>query len=327
MPDAKTAQVANIVAGQLTTQANSTLAAYLTPSQIPSSLIEGFAKSIHPAQIPTTMSGTALALISAGTTINTITQASLLSGNSNFTGTMGFGGPGSLSTSTAMMSGALGSEQTSITGVLGNGELNLSAFAGNTIDAYITPGAEISSAVTSTVIAGSSINYSTSQLGRTSYWSDNVDQLSASSSAYSITADANYSWQYPVVRDPASVVVFETYTNYREVSETLLELRNSPDDAEWKIDNAVYSNSVSVAAALLEKNIPAPQIYSHGSRSVVFGWEHDDKSLYLTVSGTRLSALLSSPDGNVRAEIPGPSIPQAQAFVTAIKASKIIDPA
>ena len=46
----------------------------------------------------------------------------------------------------------------------------------------------------------------------------------------------------------------------------------------------------------MARKFPAPQVFNHGPKSVVFNWTNQAKSLYLTISSEKISALLSSPD-------------------------------
>ena len=105
---------------------------------------------------------------------------------------------------------------------------------------------------------------------------------------------------------------------YREISETLTELSTSQDD-EWHIEGAVYDTSVQVVAALFDKNIPTPNVFSHGPRSVVFNWSDGQKNLYLTVGKCRVWAAVSSASEITnRVELTGPSNNVAGDFLKAL---------
>jgi hypothetical protein len=94
---------------------------------------------------------------------------------------------------------------------------------------------------------------------------------------------------------------------YRELSETLSELSNIQDD-EWHIESEVYDTSIQVAAALLDKNIPTPHVFSHGPKSVVFNWGDGENNLYLTIGKCRLWATVSSASElKARVELTGPT--------------------
>jgi hypothetical protein len=81
---------------------------------------------------------------------------------------------------------------------------------------------------------------------------------------------------------------------YRQLSETLDDLSSSSDDDEWHIDIDVYNTSIQVAAALCDKNIPAPHVFCHGPKSVVFDWHDGNHNLYLTIGKCRLWVAVSS---------------------------------
>jgi hypothetical protein len=107
---------------------------------------------------------------------------------------------------------------------------------------------------------------------------------------------------------------------YEDVSEALSELHSFDVADDWRLDESVYRSSVQVAAALFDKNIPTPTVFSHGPKSVVFNWSGPDNSnLYLTVSATRLSALVSTVHSiTYRAELVGPSFNHANGFFSAL---------
>jgi hypothetical protein len=91
---------------------------------------------------------------------------------------------------------------------------------------------------------------------------------------------------------------------YKEVEEALSELHNLEDGEHWKMDDEVFNTSVQVAAALSERNVAAPGIFSHGPKSVVFTWSRAGDNLYLTVSARHFSVLISSMEGvQYRADI------------------------
>jgi hypothetical protein len=108
---------------------------------------------------------------------------------------------------------------------------------------------------------------------------------------------------------------------YRELSETLNELSTSQDD-EWHIEGEVYDTSIQVAAALFDKNIPTPHVFSHGPRSVVFNWGDGENNLYLTVGKCRLWAAVSSASEiKTRVELTGPTNNVTGDFVKALQQS------
>jgi hypothetical protein len=46
----------------------------------------------------------------------------------------------------------------------------------------------------------------------------------------------------------------------------------------------------------MSNSFPAPRIFNHGPKSVVFNWSKEADNLYLTVSADHVSALISSPE-------------------------------
>jgi hypothetical protein len=87
----------------------------------------------------------------------------------------------------------------------------------------------------------------------------------------------------------------EITESYRELGDALAELATLDEGSEWKVDAAVCDAACYVAGELMTKPIPAPQVFSHGPKSVVFTWTRGNNSVYLTISADRLSALISTP--------------------------------
>jgi hypothetical protein len=115
--------------------------------------------------------------------------------------------------------------------------------------------------------------------------------------------------------------------SYRALSETLNELSNSSEDDEWHIDDDVHKTSIQVAAALLDKNIPAPHVFSHGPKSVVFDWHDGEHNLYLTVGKCRLwVAISSASEVRARLELTAPTKNVAAAFLEGLQQSFINRP-
>lgn len=88
---------------------------------------------------------------------------------------------------------------------------------------------------------------------------------------------------------------WELSQKYYELGEALSEMTALEGADEWKIDSAVYDAARYVAAGLRADSLPAPRVFSHGPKSVVFNWSHEADNLYLTVSSNKISALISSP--------------------------------
>jgi hypothetical protein len=88
----------------------------------------------------------------------------------------------------------------------------------------------------------------------------------------------------------------ELSQGYQELGQALREMTDFDDDGEWQVDPPVYAAARYVAAELMRMSFPPPQIFNHGSKSVVFNWSSGSNNLYLTISADRMSALISSPD-------------------------------
>ena len=88
----------------------------------------------------------------------------------------------------------------------------------------------------------------------------------------------------------------ELSKQYQDLGEALTEMTELDEESELRIDRPVYDAACFVAAGLMVKEFPAPRIFNHGPKSVVFNWTHQNNNLYLTVSADRISALISSPE-------------------------------
>ncbi len=89
---------------------------------------------------------------------------------------------------------------------------------------------------------------------------------------------------------------WELRQEYLELGEALSELTEVKEEEEWRIDTLVYDAASQVAAQLMDNFLPTPRIFSHGPESVVFNWSHETDNLYLTISASKISALISSPE-------------------------------
>lgn len=89
---------------------------------------------------------------------------------------------------------------------------------------------------------------------------------------------------------------------YLEIGEVLSEMVGLEEDDEWRIDKPVYAAACHIAAKLMAAPYPAPRIFNHGPKSVVFNWSIGTNNLYLTISSNRISALFSSP-GRIKRRI------------------------
>jgi hypothetical protein len=83
---------------------------------------------------------------------------------------------------------------------------------------------------------------------------------------------------------------------YKELGEALSEMTEFEEEGKWKIEPPVYDAARYVAGTLLANFFPAPRIFNHGPRSVVFNWSQGTRNLYLTISADRIAALISSPE-------------------------------
>src|SRR6266850_4034826 len=88
----------------------------------------------------------------------------------------------------------------------------------------------------------------------------------------------------------------ELESQYQELGRALSDLTELQEDDEWQVDRPVYQVACHIAAELVAVSFPPPSVFTHGSMSVVFNWEAEDTSLYLTISADHISALLSTPD-------------------------------
>ncbi|MEO8051930.1 MAG: hypothetical protein ABI833_16050 [Acidobacteriota bacterium] len=88
----------------------------------------------------------------------------------------------------------------------------------------------------------------------------------------------------------------ELERDYYALGEALGEMTVLDEGEDWKIDAAVFSTACYVALELKTDRLPAPRIFTHGPKSVVFNWSRENDNLYLTISANRISALVSSPE-------------------------------
>lgn len=88
----------------------------------------------------------------------------------------------------------------------------------------------------------------------------------------------------------------ELNREYQELGEALKQMTAIDHLDDWQIESDVYYAACSIAAELLASSFPAPRVFTHGPKSVVFNWSDNCDDLYLTISADRVSALISSPD-------------------------------
>jgi hypothetical protein len=87
----------------------------------------------------------------------------------------------------------------------------------------------------------------------------------------------------------------ELHREYQDLGEAL-EQMTELDDSQDKIEPPVFGAACFVAAGLMVGSYPAPRVFNHGPKSIVFNWAHEKSNLYLTISADKVSALVSSPE-------------------------------
>lgn len=80
------------------------------------------------------------------------------------------------------------------------------------------------------------------------------------------------------------------------LGEALSEMVELEEDDEFRIDQPVYAAACHIAGQLMSTPYPAPRIFNHGPKSVVFNWSAETNNLYFTISSNTFSALVSSPE-------------------------------
>lgn len=94
----------------------------------------------------------------------------------------------------------------------------------------------------------------------------------------------------PIIRES------ELTRDYQELGDVLNELVELGEEDEWKIDAPVFDAARYVAAELMALSFPAPHVFNHGPKSIVFNWSRENNNLYLTISADKMSALVSTPE-------------------------------
>ncbi len=111
--------------------------------------------------------------------------------------------------------------------------------------------------------------------------------------------DASPRTESVILRTFSSVPIIsqsELRQEYQELGTALGEMTEFEDGEELKIDAPVYIAACYVASELMANSFPAPRIFNHGPKSIVFNWSNEADNLYLTVSADHISALISSPE-------------------------------
>jgi len=95
----------------------------------------------------------------------------------------------------------------------------------------------------------------------------------------------------------------QAWTPHASVRSQRIPLTRVTNAFSKKLDNLkaacappVYNAACYVAAGLMANSFPAPRIFTHGPKSVVFNWSNEVDNLYLTISADKISALISSPE-------------------------------
>jgi hypothetical protein len=96
------------------------------------------------------------------------------------------------------------------------------------------------------------------------------------------------------------VLRYELDQDYRDLGDALKEMVELDEGDDWRIDTPVYETACLVAAGLRDIHLPAPRVFTHGPKAVVFNWSNDIDNLYLTISADRMSALISTPESITR---------------------------
>jgi hypothetical protein len=129
--------------------------------------------------------------------------------------------------------------------------------------------------------ASSALNFQ--EPGTAGVWPDAISLESRSIVVKETLSSAPSIWDYELAQ------------SYKELGDALGELKELPQDDDWNIEPAVYNAASYIAAELLSHSYPAPQVFTHGPKSVVFNWSYGSDDLYLTISADGMSALISSP--------------------------------
>jgi hypothetical protein len=91
------------------------------------------------------------------------------------------------------------------------------------------------------------------------------------------------------------VSMAELAAEYGELGQALGEMATLGEDDEWWVESPVADVARCVAGELMNGGYPAPQLFTHGPKSLVFNWSRGSDNLYLTVSSDSISVLISTP--------------------------------
>lgn len=122
-------------------------------------------------------------------------------------------------------------------------------------------------------------------------------QYTASVAGFAEDISKSESW---VVRTSFSSVPVvwqsEMIQEYRDLGEALREMTELEQPDEWAVEPPVLGAALNIAAGLMANWYPAPRVFNHGPKSVVFNWSAGTNNLYLTISADKISALISTPE-------------------------------
>ncbi len=119
----------------------------------------------------------------------------------------------------------------------------------------------------------------------------------------------------------------ELSREYQELGQALTEMTELEEGDAWKIETPVYAAACFVATGLMSFSLPAPRVFNHGPKSVVFNWSHEADSLYLTVSADRMSALIASPQRiRRRVEYSLKDLPNPALALSSVRAAYLGEP-
>jgi len=114
---------------------------------------------------------------------------------------------------------------------------------------------------------------------------------------------------------------------YRGLGEALGQMVDVGEGSDWQIELPVYGAACFVAAGLMANLYPAPRVFGHGPKSVVFNWSQGADNLYLTVSADRVSALVSTPERiQKRVEFSEKDLLNPGFFLSAVQSARLAQP-
>lgn len=138
-----------------------------------------------------------------------------------------------------------------------------------------------------------------------SFGQDSENESALMPYAKTTTTISAYMDQIPITDDQLVTTIFsnvpviwrpQLMEEYLDLGQALDELSEITEDSAFPIEPPVYNAARFMANELMAKSVPAPRVFSHGPKSVVFNWTQRNNNLYLTISADRISALISSPE-------------------------------